>query len=198
MLNLGARRFSRIARRKPSHQAKTARNDETSEAARHLHATAVVRGRGANRAREQRRKAAEAREADLHADLGHRRARGEQQLGASQACLRANLVRGAAIHRSKLPNEVKRRQADLNRNRPNRERIRSFRNQELPRPHQSTKCTRSDQQGVSVTCRIPGGTWTKNVSQCARHRYETFVGRPVRRLDRSDGQRVPRTYWAPT
>ena len=123
MPKLGAVRFSRIARRKPRQEAEAAWNDKASEAPRHLYAAAIVRGRCAERTREQRRKAAKAREANLHADLGHWRTSGEEHLRASKARVRTKLMRRAAVQRGKLPNEMKRRQSYLARNSPNRQHI---------------------------------------------------------------------------
>ena len=65
-------------------------------------------------AREQRAEAAETREPDLHADVGHRKLTdGEELLGAFEPRLNAVLVRSDPEHCLELSNEVKGRYPHL-------------------------------------------------------------------------------------
>jgi hypothetical protein len=97
-----------------SHQGKTPWEQLCRQGARdHDHRAnpaPVSRWRKTDTPREQIAEAAEAREPDLHTDVGDRMVSQRQQmLGAIEPCLDPVLVRCIAKQRAELPNEVKRR-----------------------------------------------------------------------------------------
>src|SRR5688572_25046507 len=83
-------------------EPETAGDDERRERARYLHAAPVARRRFTDPAREQGGETAEAREADLHADIGDRRAGREQGLRACEPRVRPVLMRRGAVDRCEL------------------------------------------------------------------------------------------------
>jgi hypothetical protein len=104
--------------RKATHQAETARKKVRWERAWHLDQNPgfalVGGGRRANAAREEITKAAEAREADLHAYLGDGMlAHGQQEFGPFQTRLDTELVRRKSENGFKLADEIERRNSNF-------------------------------------------------------------------------------------
>src|SRR6185436_16122346 len=76
--------------------------------------SSISRGRFTNALREECAEAAETGEADLHAHVGHRvLAAGEQRLRELDTRRDAELMRRHSEHGLELPDEMKRRDADL-------------------------------------------------------------------------------------
>src|SRR5580765_3308224 len=110
------RRFSKTAKRRgreTTHQTQAARRQDGGKPAGHLHARAdapLISGRGFPKAAcEQGAEAPEAREPNLHADVGHRMfAHREQIPGAIEPGLDSELVRCQTEDRLELADQVKR------------------------------------------------------------------------------------------
>src|SRR5215470_7376217 len=96
------------------HQREAARKQLSRRGSWHDHqgtrTLSVDRRAHPDAALKQIAEAADAREPDLHTDVGHRTAFESQQIsGALDAGVNAELLRCLAEHRAKLPNEMKRR-----------------------------------------------------------------------------------------
>ena len=111
---LGAKRRGR----KTTHQTQAARRQDGGKPAGHLHArpdTPLISGWGFPQTpREQAAEAPEAREPDLHADVGHGMFAHRKQIsGAIEPGLDSELVRRQTEDCLELADKVKRRDVDL-------------------------------------------------------------------------------------
>src|SRR5439155_6989273 len=156
-----ARRFSKTAERprerawrQAPQQGEAARGQCLAPLARRAHdrpdASTVSRRRLAEASGEQGTEAAQTRESDLEANLGHRvLARGEQLLGQVEPRSNAELMRCQADDGLELPDEVKGRQLHLAREIGDRRSGFPQLRQEISSPTESPEALRSEQHGLT-------------------------------------------------